>query len=147
MSETADRDVNRALHERLSDVYGRYEQLRAHLDGLPQRLASMQVTATSPDGLVQATVGSRGQLIDLRIDHASYRTVDADDLARAIVATARAAAERTANEVEELVAGHLSPDAGTMRLLRDNDFASLMGRADSIMRGSGSDASGARFDD
>jgi len=132
--ETADREVNRALRERLSDVYGQYEQLRAHLEELPQRLASMQVSASSPDGLVHATVGPRGQLTDLRIDHESYRTTDADDLARTIVATTREAAERTASEVETLLAGYLPPDSGTLRLLRDNDFASLMGRADSIMR-------------
>jgi DNA-binding protein YbaB len=140
VSETADRDANRALRDRLSDVYGQYEQLRTHLDELPQRLASMQVSASSPDGLVQATVGPRGQLIDLRIDHESYRRVDADDLARAIVTTVRSAADRTAGEVETLLAGYLPPDSGTLRLLRDNDFASLMGRSDSIMR-PGPDAS------
>ena len=134
MSETADRDANRALREQLTDVYGQYEQLRAHLDELPKRLASMQVSAASANGLVQATVGARGQLIDLRIDHASFRTVDADDLAQTIVATVREAAERTAGEVEALLAGFLPPESGTMRFLRDNDFASLMVRADSIMR-------------
>jgi hypothetical protein len=94
----------------------------------------MQVSAASSDGLVQATVGPRGQLIDLRIDHEGYRRVDADDLARAIVTTVRSAAERTAGEVETLLAGDLPPDSGTLALLRDNDSASLMGRADSIMR-------------
>jgi len=134
VSETADRDANRALREQLTDVYGQYEQLRAHLDELPQRLASMQVSAASANGLVQATVNARGQLIDLRIDHAAYRTVDADDLAKTIVATVREAAERTAGEVEALLTGYMRPESGTMRFLRDNDFASLMGRADSIMR-------------
>jgi DNA-binding protein YbaB len=134
VSETADRDANRALRERLTDVYGQYEQLRTHLDELPQRLASMQVSAASPDGLVQATVGPRGQLVDLRIDHENYRRVDADDLAQTIVVTVREAAERTAGEVEALLAGYLPPDSGTLQFLRDNDFASLMGRADSIMR-------------
>ena len=137
MSETADRDANRALRDRLSEVYGQYEQLRTHLDELPQRLASMQVSVASPDGLVRATVGPRGQLIDLRIDHERYRGVGADDLARTIVATVRSAAERTASEVETLLSGYLPPDSGTMRLLRDNDFASVLGRADSIMRGPG----------
>lgn len=147
MSETADRDANRALREQLSDVYGQYEQLRTHLDELPQRLASMQVSAASANGLVQATVGARGQLIDLRIDHASYRMVDADDLAQTIVATVREAADRTTGEVEALLAGYLPPDSGTMRFLRDNDFASLLGRADSVMRTPGPGGSAARTDD
>jgi DNA-binding protein YbaB len=147
VSETADRDANRALREQLSDVYGQYEQLRTHLDELPQRLASMQVSAASPNGLVRATVGARGQLIDLRIDHASYRTVDADDLAQTIVATVREAVDRTAGEVEALLSGYLPPDSGTMRFLRDNDFASLLGRADSVMRAPGPGGAAARADD
>jgi DNA-binding protein YbaB len=146
VSETADRDANRALRDRLSDVYGQYEQVRTQLDELPQRLASMQVTATSPDGLVQATVGPRGHLIDLRIDHEGYRRVDADDLAQTIVATVRSAAERTAGEVEALLRGFLPPDSGTLQLLRDNDFASLMGRADSIMRSPAASREGDRGD-
>jgi DNA-binding protein YbaB len=138
VSETADRDANRALRDRLSDVYGQYEQVRTQLDELPQRLASMQVTAASPDGLVHATVGPRGQLIDLRIDHERFRKVDADDLAQTIVTTVRSAAERTAGEVEALLGGLLPPDSGTLQFLRDNDFASLMGRADAIMKRAGS---------
>jgi len=133
VSETADRDVNRALRERLADVYGRYDRLRSEMDELRKRLASLQVSAVSADGLVQATVGPRGQLIDLRLDHRAYRSVDADDLAQTIVATARQAAERTAGEVATLMAGYLPPDSGTLQFLRDNDFASLMRRPDSIV--------------
>jgi DNA-binding protein YbaB len=136
VSETADRDANRALRERLADVYGRYDRLRSELDELRERLSSMQVSAVSADGLVQATVGPRGQLIDLRLDHQACRSVDADDLAQTIVATARQAAERTAGEVTALMAGYLPPDSGTMHFLRDNDFASLMRRPDSIVRSS-----------
>ena len=134
MSETADRDANRALRERLADVHGRYERLRSEVADLRDRLASMQVSVVSADGLVQVTVGPRGQLIDLRLHHHPQRAVNADDLAQTIVATAQQAAARTAGAVEALMAGYLPPDSGTLRFLRDNDFASLMRRPDSIVR-------------
>src|SRR4051794_1268448 len=92
VSETADRDANRALRERLADVHGRYERLRSEVDDLRKRLTSMQVSAVSADGLVQVTVGPRGQLIDLRLRHLPQRLVDPDDLAQTIVATAQQAA-------------------------------------------------------
>jgi len=136
VSETADRDVNRALRERLADVYGRYDRLRSEMDELRERLASLQVSAVSADGLVQATVGPRGQLIDLHLHREACRSLDPDDLAQAIVATARQAAEQTAGKVAALMAGYLPPDSGTLQFLRDNDFASLMRRPDSIVRSS-----------
>jgi DNA-binding protein YbaB len=134
VSETADRDVNRALRERLAEVHGRYERLRSELDDIRGRLASLQVSAVSEDGLVRATVGPRGQLIDLRLDRTACRMVDTDRLADTIVATVRQASERTAGEVEALMAGYLPPDSATLQFLRDNDFAALMRRPDSIMR-------------
>ena len=134
MSETADRDANQALRDRLADVYGRYERLRSEMDDLQHRLAALQVSAVSDDGLTQATVDSRGHLVDLRLDRAAYGTVDADQLARTIVATVRSAAARTAGRVEELMSGYLPPDSGALQFLRDNDFDSLMRRPDAIAR-------------
>src|SRR3954454_17482518 len=98
VADIADRDVNHALRERLADVYGRYERLRSDMDDLRERLASLQVSAASADGLVRATVGQRGELIDLELDRGVYRSHDPDDLARVVVATARSAAARTAEQ-------------------------------------------------
>jgi DNA-binding protein YbaB len=134
VADTADRDANHALRERLADVYGRYERLRSDLDDLRERLASLQVSAASADGLVRATVGPRGELIGLRLDPAVYRSHDPDDLARVVVATARSAAARTAEEVEALLAGYLPPESGTLHYVKDNDLGSLLRRADAIVR-------------
>lgn len=53
----------------------------------------MQVTGTgwSPDRLVKAVVGPRGQLIDLKIDPRVFRTPDSRGLEDAILAAATAA--------------------------------------------------------
>ena len=134
MSETADRDANQALRDRLTDVYGRYERLRSEMDDLQRRLASLQVSAVSDDGLAEATVDSRGHLVDLSLNRAAYGSVDADQLARTIVTTVHTAAARTAGRVEELISGYLPPDSGALQFLRDNDFDSLMRRPDAIVR-------------
>ena len=86
MAETADRDANHALRDRLADVYGRYERLQSDMDDLQRRLAALRVSAVSTDGHVRATVDPRGQLIELELDPRAYPGIDTDQLARSIVA-------------------------------------------------------------
>lgn len=125
MAETADRDANSALRDRLAEVYGRYERLRSEMDDLQRRLAAMRVSAVSADGLVRATVDPRGQLIDLELDRRAG-AVDTEQLARVIVATTRDAAQRTAGQVEAMMAEYLPPESGTLRFLRENDFGAKL---------------------
>jgi DNA-binding protein YbaB len=134
VADSADRDANRELRNRLDDVYGRYARLRSDLDDLQRRLATLEAAAVSPDGLVRATVGPRGQLVDLRIDPRATRTVDSDRLARIILATVREAAQRSADQVESLMSEYLPSDSGALQFLRDNDFSSLMRRPDAAVR-------------
>jgi len=134
VAESADRDVNRDLRDRLAQVYGRYARLRSDLDDLQRRLATLQVSAVSPDGLVRATVGPRGQLTDLWLDRRAARNLGSDQLARIIVATVRDAAARATDEVEAMMADYLPADSGALGFLRDNDFGTLMRRPDAALR-------------
>lgn len=134
MPDRADRDANHALRARLDDVVGQYQRLRSGIDDVQRRLAELQVSADSEDGLIRATVGPRGQLLDLRLDRRIYRDMDAAELGRRIVATVEQAAARAATEVEELVAGCLPADSGPMRFLKDNNLGTLLRRQDAIMR-------------
>lgn len=137
MADTADRDANRALRARFDDVFGQYQRLRSGMDDLQRRLAELRVDAESDDGLVRATVGSRGQLLNLEIDRRVYRDLTPAELSRAIVTTVRQAAAQTTHEVEALMAAYLPADSGPMRFLRDNDFGSLLRRQDQTMREAG----------
>ena len=130
VAETADRDANQGLRDRLAEVYGQYARLRSDLDDLQRRLADLRVSCVSDDGLVRATVGPRGQLVELSLDRRIYREADSERLARTIVATVQEAASQTAGQVEQMMAGYLPADSGTLRFLRDNDLGSLMGRHD-----------------
>jgi len=140
VADMADRDANHALRARFDDVYGQYHRLRSGMDDMQRRLAEMRVSADSDDGLIRATVGPRGQLLDLRLDRRIYRDMDAGELGRKIVATVERATAQTSEQVEQLVAGYLPADSGPMRYIRDNDFGSLLRRQDAIMREADGDA-------
>ncbi len=104
------------------------------MDEMQHRLAAMRVLAVSPDGSVRATVGPRGQLIDLWLDRRACRTMDSDQLARTIVATVQDAAARTTTEVESMMAEYFPADSSALAFLRDNDFGTLMRRPDAAFR-------------
>ncbi|MFI7545949.1 YbaB/EbfC family nucleoid-associated protein [Actinoplanes sp. NPDC049599] len=130
----ADRDANHALRARFDDVFGQYQRLRSGMDDMQQRLAALQVSAESDDGLIRATVGPRGQLIDLRLDRRIYRDMDAAELSRKIVTTTEKAAAQAAEQVQQMMSGYLPADSGPMQFIKDNNFGSLLRRQDAIMR-------------
>jgi DNA-binding protein YbaB len=131
--DSADRDANRPLRDRLAQVHERYARLRSDMDEMQRRLADMRVLAVSPDGLVRATVGPRGQLIDLWLDRRATR-IDSEQLARTIVATVQDAAARTAAEVEAMMADYFPAESSALAFVRDNDFGTLMRRPDAMFR-------------
>jgi DNA-binding protein YbaB len=133
VADTADRDPNRALRARFDDVFGHYQRLRSGLDDIQRRLAEMQVSAESADGLIRATVDSRGHLRELKLDPAVQREMDPDRLGREIVGAVREATARTTDQVREMMSGYLASDSGAMRFLHDNDFGSLLRRSDQAM--------------
>jgi DNA-binding protein YbaB len=132
--DSADRDANRPLRDRLAQVHERYARLRSDMDEMQRRLADMRVLAISPDGLVRATVGPRGQLIDLWLDRRACRTLDSEQLARMIVATVQDAAARTTREVEAMMSDYFPADSSALAFVRDNDFGTLMRRPDAMFR-------------
>jgi DNA-binding protein YbaB len=110
VTETADRAASQALRNDLEDVYGRYEEMRSGVDELQRSLATMQVSAESPDGIVQATVNSDGELVGLRLDQQACREWDVETLARLIVETVQSASAGKHRQVEQLVTAHRQPD-------------------------------------
>ncbi len=83
-----------------------------------QRLVSISESATSPDGLVTATVGPDGTLTELTIADAAYRQHRPADLAKVIVSTTAAAADRAAKLAGEVVAPVLPAGTDPAALLR-----------------------------
>ncbi|WP_433652655.1 YbaB/EbfC family nucleoid-associated protein [Micromonospora zamorensis] len=133
MSEQVDRHANRELRARFDDVYGQYQQLRSGLDTLQTRLAELRVTRRSTDGQVTATVGARGEVIEVELTPGVYRERDAGALGRKITETIRAAATAAADATRDLVAEAVPASSGSMDFLRTGDYAALLGRADAVL--------------
>jgi DNA-binding protein YbaB len=130
MAQTSDRDANRALAERFAQVHGEYTRLRADLGELQQRLARLQVSASSPDGTVTAVVGPRGHLMKLELDPRIYREQDPVVLASRITETVRHATAEAADETAALLADYLPGDSAALNVMRNNDFGALLRRYD-----------------
>jgi DNA-binding protein YbaB len=137
VSRQADRDANHALRARFDDVASQYQRLRHGLDDIQERLSRLAVTAESADGTVRATVGARGQLIDLRLDREIYRRGDPDELARTILRTVEQAVAKTTGQVQEMVGEYLPPGSAAAGFVRDGNFGNLLARQDRIMREAG----------
>jgi hypothetical protein len=107
-------DHRAQVEELLAD----YRRSRDQLVTVHQQLASVSQSATSPDGLVTATVGASGTLIGLTITELAYRQYRPAELAALIVTTAAAAATMVAKLAAEVVAPVLPADTDPEALLR-----------------------------
>jgi DNA-binding protein YbaB len=79
-----------------------FMKLQNETRSLHERARAMQVTETSRDGLISATVGVRGELIRLDIDPRVFRRPDARGLADTITDTVRRAGEKATDSMVEL---------------------------------------------
>jgi DNA-binding protein YbaB len=75
-------------------------------------MAAVTGTAWSPDRLVKAVVGPRGQLIELDIDPRVFRTPNSKALSAAILATVRAAVEDANRKAREIMERAMPKDRG-----------------------------------
>nr|WP_246382680.1 YbaB/EbfC family nucleoid-associated protein [Micromonospora jinlongensis] len=93
----------------------------------------MRVTRRSADGQVTATVGARGEVIEVELTPAVYRERDAGALGRKITETIRTAATAAADATRDLIAETVPASSGSMDFLRTGDYAALLGRADAVL--------------
>ncbi|MGW4831540.1 YbaB/EbfC family nucleoid-associated protein [Amycolatopsis japonica] len=110
MGGTVETSVNR---------YDDYRRMAEELRAAQDRIAELRVTAESDDGLISATVGGYGELVELRLDPRIYRVPDSAELSRSIKDTIHRATERAQEQCAALVAGHLpgkaEPGAADLR--------------------------------
>ncbi|MGI5504685.1 YbaB/EbfC family nucleoid-associated protein [Lentzea sp. CA-135723] len=88
-------DDHRAqVEELLAD----YRRSREQLVTVQRELAAVSGHASSPDGTVEATVGTGGKLVGLELSEMAYRRHRPEQLAELIVRTVAAAAASAAEE-------------------------------------------------
>ncbi|WP_328701585.1 YbaB/EbfC family nucleoid-associated protein [Amycolatopsis pittospori] len=94
-----------------SDMYADYERLAEDVRTMQERLAAIRATVDSDDGLISATVGGAGELIELWLDPRVYRTLDSAALAESITGTIHRAAGVSQKEGLTIAAGFLPPES------------------------------------
>lgn len=116
-----------------SELENVFQQLLTEGPRLQRQAAELRVTEESSDGLVRATVGVRGELVDLELDPRLYQRPDSRKLAETIVQTAAVAATRAREEVIELFAPLVPPEQ--MRAHMDGDMDAMTEQIWKQMRG------------
>ena len=99
-----------------------YRRSREQLASVHRTLLSITESATSPDGLVTASVDSAGTLSSLVIADEAYRRYRPAELADAVVRATRSAAVKAGERARQALAPVLPPDT--------DPSAVLTGRAD-----------------
>lgn len=87
---------------------GQLEDLERETRRIQESVSGATGTAESPDGLIEATVGVYGELVELEIDARIYRNQDADALAEQIRAAVHAAYESAQEQVRRDLARYLT---------------------------------------
>ncbi|WP_197321318.1 YbaB/EbfC family nucleoid-associated protein [Saccharomonospora sp. NB11] len=88
---------------RVEELVAEYRRSRAQLAEVHQQLARVSATAQSAEGLVTATVGARGQLVDLVLDPEVYTRYRPSELAAHIVRAVNEATAEAFSGAEEVL--------------------------------------------
>jgi DNA-binding protein YbaB len=78
---------------------GELEELERETQRIRRSMSGTTGTGESPDGMIEATVGVYGELVELDIDPRIYRTQDAEALAEQICTAVNAAREAAQDQV------------------------------------------------
>ncbi len=117
------------------ELQGRFEKLTTEGPKLQEQARAIQVTEKSPDGLISATVGSRGELIRLDLDPRIYRRPDSRELADTITETIKAAGVKAQDRVLEVFEPLVPREE--MQLHMDGDIEGVLERMSDQMLGKG----------
>ncbi|MGH3877352.1 MAG: YbaB/EbfC family nucleoid-associated protein [Actinophytocola sp.] len=102
----------------VEELLAGYRRSREQLGAVHRKLATLQASATSEDGLVTVTVGAQGRLTELVIVDSAYRKLRPHELAATIVALTATAASKASRAASEAMAPVLPPDTDPDALLR-----------------------------
>jgi DNA-binding protein YbaB len=122
-----------ALRSMVSDL----QQASTKLEESQRRIRQIKGLAQSPDRLVKATVGPRGQLVDLELDPRLFRNPNAKAVAATIMATVRAAVEDSQRQAQQVRDDLLPKDLRKLVAPQGKGAADLMATHDADLEGNG----------
>jgi len=103
--------------DQVAELLADYRRSREQLASVQRTLLSINEKASSPDGLVTATVGPHGNLTALEIADAVYQRYPARELSDLIVRTVAAAATKAAARAGQTLAPALPSDVDPAAVL------------------------------
>ncbi|MEV7969722.1 YbaB/EbfC family nucleoid-associated protein [Sphaerisporangium sp. NPDC088356] len=122
-----------ALQAYADELRANFMRLQEEAPAMHDRARAIQVTETSRDGLISATVGPRGDLIRLDIDPRIYRRPDSRELADSITETVQRAAGKAREKIVELFEPLIPGEQ--MRAHLDGDLQRVLDQMASQMLG------------
>jgi DNA-binding protein YbaB len=133
VARSSDRDANWELKDRFAQVYDQYSRLRNGMNGLQARLAALQVTEKSANGLVKVTVNARGQLMNVELHPSCFREYSAHALGEEITKIVAKATAAAGQGVSEMMAEFMPQDSAALKLIQTGDISAAMSRQDDVM--------------
>lgn len=107
-----------ASRDRLQAWKGRIDQLAADTQAMSDRFEGLKVTVSDPNHMVEVTVDSSGNLVDLHLSERSRR-VETEFVSRTILETVQAAKAQIAERSAEIVAETLGEDSPAGRAIAE----------------------------
>ena len=107
-----------ASRDRLVAWKGRIDQLAADTQAMSEQMERLRVTVMDPDRVVEVTVDSTGNLVDVLFSE-RIRRVTPEEVSRALMATIRAAKAQVADRSAEIIESTLGPDSSAGRAIAE----------------------------
>lgn len=133
-----DRSDVAGMRAHAEELQARFEKMVRDAPAIHERAKAIEVTEKSNDGLIWATVGPRGDLIELELDPRIYRRPDSQSLAETITDTIKAAGAKAQNLVLDMFAPVISREDMLRHLTGDTESA--RDRMSDEMQGKGQSA-------
>lgn len=102
--------------ERLAAWKGRIDKLAADTKAMSDQFQALEVTLRDPRGMAEVTVDSSGSLVNLRLTR-EIEHAEPDAVARAIMATVRAAKAELADRTQEIIAETVGTESAAARAI------------------------------
>jgi YbaB/EbfC DNA-binding family protein len=94
-----------------------YHRRRAGLSRLPEAMAGVRATAMAPRQVVSATVGARGEVVEIKFPSNAYRNLPPTELSAVIVRTIEQARQKALQAAAEVLDPLLPPALSARDLL------------------------------
>lgn len=104
--------------DRLQAWKGRIDQLAADTQAMSDRMQELRVTVSDANHIVEVTVDSTGNLLDLQLSERSRR-VETEFVSRTIMETIRQAKARVAEQAAEIIESTLGTESGAGRAIAE----------------------------